>query len=101
MRVEGRTAAPILDVGVYGNSSRTTNCRGVIDTGASITMITPSVIDALDLSVMGSIPLAGITGAKRFPTYQIDMSIGGTVFTEILAAGFEGISAVGLKSPEW
>lgn len=77
-----------MDVDVHGNPPRTMNCRGVIDTGASITMMTPSIIGALDLSAMGSIQLAGITGTKRFPTYQIDMSVGGTVFAEILAAGF-------------
>lgn len=52
-------------------------------------MIAPSVIDALDLKVEGAIPLGGITGARVFPTYTINLSIGGTVFEGIRAAGFQ------------
>ena len=88
-KVRQETPAPVLDVGVSGNFAKTVECRGIIDTGASITMIAPSVVGALDLKVEGAIPLGGITGARVFPTYTINLSIGGTVFEGIRAAGFE------------
>ena len=88
-RVRQETPAPVLDVGVSGNSAKTVKCRGIIDTGASITMIAPSTIDALDLRIEGEIPLGGITGAQVFSTYAINMIIDGTVFRGIRAAGFE------------
>ena len=89
-RFDGRTAAPVLDVGVSGHSTETVKCKGVIDTGASISMIAPSVVDALNLKSSTSVPLAGIGGPLSAPAYMISLSINGTVFEKILAAGFEG-----------
>ena len=88
-RFDGRTAPPVLDVGVSAHSEKTVKCRGIIDTGASISMIAPSVVDALNLKSVKSVPLAGIAGPIHAPAYVIRLSINGTVFENILAAGFE------------
>ena len=92
-----------MEVGVSGNSAKTVKCRGIIDTGASITMMAPSIIDALDLRIEGEIPLGGITGARVFSTYAINVIMGGTALGGIRAAGFgeaktlTGRNAVGLR----
>lgn len=88
-KVAGIPASPVLDVGVSSRNTKTATHKGVIDTGASITMIPPSVVDALALKSVGDVMLAGIYGAQRSRTYRIDLSVDGTVFQEILAAVFD------------
>ena len=86
-KIPGRTAVPVLDVDVSSPSARSIKCKGVIDTGASITMIPPSVVNDLDLQSAGKIMLGGISGAVLSPKYLINMTVGSTVFRGIIAAG--------------
>ena len=85
-KVEGGTAVPVLDVGVSGLTPKTIMCKGIIDTGADMTVISPSVIDSLDLLYRDDVRLAGFTGNRDVSTYYVNMSINNTVFEGICAA---------------
>ena len=87
-KTAGSPAVPILGVEVSGRSAKTVKCAGVIDTGASITMISPSVVGALDLEIAGKVRMAGISGTIHSPTYLIDIRVGGAVFKGIQTARF-------------
>ena len=43
------TASPVSDVRVSNRAGRSAECRGIVDTGASITAMPPSVVKSLDL----------------------------------------------------
>ena len=83
------TAAPVLDVDASGSSVKIIPCKGIIDTGAAITMIPPSVVKALDLQTVGKTEIRGVSGTFDSHEYLINMTINGTVFEGIRAAEYK------------
>ena len=64
-------------------------CRGIMDTGADTTAISPSVVDSSDLPYRDDVRPAGFTGNRDVSTYYVNMSINNTVFEGICAARSE------------
>lgn len=65
-------------------------CVGIVDTGATSTMIAERVAEELQLTPCGSVSIAGVHGTSNANKYTLDIDLGGYILTDHPVSGAEG-----------
>lgn len=65
-------------------------CLGIIDTGATSTMISEEIAQELGLEPSGSVSIAGVHGTSKANKYIVDIDLGGYVLEDHPVSGASG-----------
>ncbi len=69
----------LLEVTVHGaaaQSKKVVETKGLVDTGASGTSVSPEIVRELGLMPQGKVMICGATGAKAVHTYMVEFGLG-------------------------
>ena len=65
-------------------------CTGIVDTGATSTMISEKIAKELELIPSGTVSIAGVHGTKKANQYRINIDLGGYVLQDHPVSGASG-----------
>ena len=65
-------------------------CTGIIDTGATSTMISEKIAKELELIPSGTVSIAGVHGTKKANQYRVDIDLGGYILQDHPVSGASG-----------
>lgn len=79
-----------LPVTLSANGRKIVDCVGIIDTGATSTMISESIARELDLYPCGEISVSGVHGTDKSNLYFLDIVFGDFVLPDHRVSGSSG-----------
>jgi predicted aspartyl protease len=79
-----------IPVTLSGNGRKMVDCIGIIDTGATSTMISEQVAEELRLYPCGEISVSGVHGTNKSDLYFLDIVFGDFVLSNHRVSGSTG-----------
>jgi predicted aspartyl protease len=79
-----------IPVTLSGNGRKIVDCIGIIDTGATSTMISEQVAEELRLYPCGEISVSGVHGTNKSDLYFLDIAFGDFVLFNHRVSGSTG-----------
>lgn len=79
-----------IPVTLLANGRKIVDCIGIIDTGATSTMVSEQVADALNLYPCGEISVSGVHGTNKSELFFLDIVFGDFVLPDHRVSGSTG-----------